>query len=335
MHIYEAHVKGLTQLNFDIPKEKRGKFLGVSDVCMIEHLKGLAVDTIQLMPVFKSNGSYWGYDVVDWMKLNESYGTLEEFKQMIEELHSADIKVVLDVVYNHTAKPIKDVKYYDWDVTGCGNTVDVKNSLHIIMESISYWFDIGIDGMRFDLANVLGREGGDFNPEAKFFKEMEEYKDKILIAEPWDCAEYSLGRFPEHWLEINGHFRDVVRSGGEYDWNNSPLEPNRSINFITCHDGFTLDDLVTYSRKHNHTNGEDGRDGCNHNMSSNHGVEGYTNDKEVIVNRINHKNWLRRQLYSSEGHHLTLAGDEVNNTQFGNNNAWNQDNPLGWVIWPS
>lgn len=350
--IYEAHVRGTTMLNFNLPAELRGKYLGMSHPLMIAHLKKLKVTTVQLMPVFASKGTYWGYDPVSWTELNPLYGTLEEFKQMISEFHKNGIEVILDVVYNHTAPPdnecsnprwitknegpIKGVKYYNWDVTGCGNTVNVKESLPVIMESIDYWLrDIGVDGMRFDLANVLGREGGDFNINAEFFKLMEQYSDKILIAEPWDCSEYSLGRYPNNWLELNGKFRDATRQGYQYK-EGTHLPVHRGVNFVTCHDGFTLEDLVSYNNKHNHSNGENNRDGCNNNNSYNFGVEGQTRDHNIKHARTVHKYWLNKQMMDSKGHVLILAGDELGNTQFGNNNSYCQDNPLGWVTgWSS
>lgn len=336
MIIYECHVRGLTKINFNIPEEKRGTFLGVSDPWMINHLKSLSVDAVQLMPVFDSVGTYWGYDPCSWMELNTEYGTLSDFKRMLDELHCAGIKVILDVVYNHTYGKLPDVYYYDWDVTGCGNTVDVPRSLKAIQRSMDFWLDdIGVDGMRFDLANVLGREGGDFNPDTKFFKWTEKFAGrKILIAEPWDCAEYSLGRYPEHWWELNGKFRDAVRQGHEYK-EGIDIPIHRSVNFVTCHDGFTMEDLVSYNSKHNFQNGENNRDGSDCNYSYNNGVEGFTTDELTLHKRHLHKKYLRERLQSSKGHKLILAGDEVDNTQFGNNNAYCQDNPLGWVIWPS
>jgi len=332
MIIYECHVKGLTAINPHVATEHRGTFLGVSDDWMIAHLKSLNVDAVQLMPVFDSHGTYWGYDPVSWFELNPKYGTLFQFMQMLGRLHDAGIKVILDVVYNHTHGKMPGVEYYDWDVTGCGNTVDVCKSLPTIMKSMRFWLrTIGVDGMRFDLANVLGREGGNFNPDAEFFTATKEFDDKILIAEPWDCAEYSLGRYPGHWLELNGAFRDCVRGGREY--RGSHVQAHRSVNFITCHDGFTLEDFVSYNHKHNEANGECNRDGCDDNKSFNHGIEGPTDDAKVLASRKEHKAWLMRQLMQSKGHKLILSGDEVGNTQYGNNNAYNQDNDIGWVKW--
>lgn len=332
MKIYELHVKGQTMLHPDIPKEKRGKFLGLADPVMVDHLKSLNIDAIQLMPIFDSKESYWGYDTVSWTELNPNYGTMEDFKEMCEVLQSEGLKVILDVVYNHTAKPIKGVKYYDWNVTGCENTVDVKGSIDIIMESIDYWMQY-CDGMRFDLAGVLGREGGNFNPNATFFKRIEKHSDngKILIAEPYDLGEYSLGRFPDNWLELNTKVRDQIRRQNSYL--HTTFDTKRSIAFVTCHDGFTLQDLVSYNRKHNLANGESNRDGSDHNISHNCGCEGPTDNPQILEWRRARKEFMLKTLNDYPGHTLILAGDEVSNSQSGNNNAWNQDNPTGWVNW--
>lgn len=333
MIIYEAHVRGLTMANPNVAERHRGKFLGVCDDWMISHMKSLGVDAIQLMPIFDSHGTYWGYDPVSWFDLNPRYGTLNDFLFMRAKLQDNGIKVILDVVYNHTHGKMDGVSYYDWDVSGCGNTVDVKHSLSMIMDSMHLWLSLHhVDGMRFDLANIMGREGGNFNPEATFFSQVETwFPHKILIAEPWDCAEYSLGRYPEHWLELNGQFRDVVRGGSSYTHNILP--PERSVDFITCHDGFTMWDLVSYNEKHNWANGEDNQDGCDNNQSYNHGVEGITTDISILKSRWDHVEWMKSELMNSPGHKLILAGDEVLNTQFGNNNTYCQDNEVGWVTW--
>lgn len=346
--IYELHVKGLTMLNLNIPKWKRGKFMGVCDDWMIKHLQSLNVDAVQIMPVFNSESSYWGYDTNSWTELNPEYGTDGEFERMVTKLQAHGIKVILDVVYNHTAPPknheenpdwilknegpIDGVKYYDWDVTGCGNTVDVKASLPIIMSSINYWMQL-VDGMRFDLAGVLGREGGNFNPDAEFFKRMKKHSDngKILIAEPYDLGEYSLGRFPSDWLELNTKVRDQIRDQKCYL--HTEFDVNRSVAFVTCHDGFTLHDLVCYDRKHNDANGENSRDGSDHNLSHNCGCEGETTDPQINEWRRMRKEHMMNALYSYTGVIMLLAGDEVNNSQSGNNNVWNQDNPTGYINW--
>jgi isoamylase len=330
--IYELHLKGFSKLNKEIPKNLRGKYLGLCHRNSINHLKSLNVDAVQIMPVFACKESFWGYDVTSWSKLNPKYGTRKDFKTMVRKLQQAGIRVILDVVYNHTSAPIKGVKYYPWNVTGCENTVDVVNSLPTIMKSIDYWMNI-VDGMRFDLAGVMGREGGDFNPEAKFFKLMEKHSNagKILIAEPYDLGEYSLGRFPSNWLEINTKIRDQIRNQCSYL--HTTFDVERSIGFVTCHDGFTLEDLVSYNVKHNLDNGENNRDGSDHNISYNCGVEGHTEDPCILAWRKARKDHMLKSLHNYTGIIMLYSGDEVSNTQHGNNNVWNQDNPLGYVNW--
>ena len=335
---YELHVEGGTMLCPMVPEEHRGKFSGIP--YLIPHMKSIGVTVVQLMPIFNSEGTYWGYDPTSWFLVNPKYGTIEEFQEMVDILHLNGLKVILDVVYNHVSNSSKKsfedagVKFYDWDVTGCGNTVDVKASLPVIMRSIDYWLDtVGVDGMRFDLANVLGREGGNFNPEAEFFKRMYKHRDKILVAEPWDCAEYSLGRFPKYWRELNDQSRDCIRQGHTY-WCNH-IEWERSVNFLTCHDGFTLEDLVSYNGKHNMENGENNRDGCNNNHSYNHGAEGPTSDKNILRARTSTKHRLVQNLKESSHSYLWRAGDEFGNSQGGNNNAYRYGNPTSWLNWGS
>lgn len=329
--IYEMHVKGFTQLDSKVPFYKRGKYLGVLE--KIDHLKKMGVDAVQMV-VFDCKSSYWGYDVTSWTKLNPKYGTFQEFLTMVQTLQANGIKVILDVVYNHTAEPIKGVKYYDWNVTGCENTVDVLGSLPTIMKSIDFWMDI-VDGMRFDLAGVMGREGGDFNPNARFFKEMEKHSKngKILIAEPYDLGEYSLGRFPKNWLEINTKIRDQIRKQQMYL--HTTFEVERSIGFVTCHDGFTLEDLVSYDNKHNEANSPypQQQGGEDNNLSHNCGWEGPTNDPQILHWRSLRKLHMLDALYAYPGKIMILMGDELGNTQHGNNNVWNQDNATSWLQW--
>ena len=339
--IYELHVKGFSVTNKNIPKYKRGKFLGVSDTWSIAHLKSLGVTVVQLMPVFDSeDGTYWHYGSCSWTRLNNEYGTLRGFKKMVKQLHSEGIKVVLDVVYNniHGFKHEADsvgIHTYDWDVSGVGRTVDVKKSLPVIEKSMKYWLnDIGVAGMRFDLANILGREGGNFNQDADFFEMTKQFKGKMLIAEPWDCAEVSQGKYPEHFWELNGWFRDCVLSGNVYE-ESSLLPAHRSVNFITCHDNFTLEDFVSYDKKYNLENGEDDRDGGSTEYSCNHGEEGVSTNSVVLKGRKEHKNWLRKQLNNCKGHKMILMGDEESlcNSMGGNNNAYRLDNEKGWLNW--
>lgn len=337
MNILELHVKGFTVECPLVSVLNRGKFLGLCEPAMIDHYKSISIDTLQLMPVFDSKDSFWGYDPTSWTELNPEFGTLEEFKIMLATLKENGIKVILDVVYNHTHKSrsIPGVVYSDFDTTGCGQAVDVGASLPVIMRSIHYWLrSVGVDGMRFDLAVAVGRENGRFNPNGKFFKAMEQYSDKILIAEPWDMFKddsYQLGNFPSNWLELDGKFSNEVKSGDESScsWH---LEESRAVAYVICHDSFTLADFVSYSEKHNHANGEDNRDG-NDNHSWNNGVEGPTDDPIILERRESHKAWLMKQLWDSPTHRMFAGGDAFGNTNWGNSNPWNQDNETGWVNW--
>ena len=254
-------------------------------------------------------------------------------------MHTAGIKVVLDVVYSNVhgfKTPLPDGVYtYDWDVSGTGNTVDVKKTLPVIEASMKYWLnDMKVDGMRFDLCNICGREGGNFTPEAEFFEMTKQFKGKLLIAEPWDCAEVSQGRYPEHFLELNGWFRDCVLSGKEYT-ESSLLPAERSVNFLTCHDNHTLEDFLSWDSKQNLENGEDGRDGGSTEYNYNHGVNGVTDNPVILQSRREHKAWLQKQLMESDGHKMILMGDELNlcNSMAGNNNGYLLDNPKGWLNW--
>jgi isoamylase len=300
MRILECHVN-FTELNYKVPAFKRSKFLGLCDDEMLAHYELLRIDTIQIMPVFDCLETAWGYDTTSWTELNPKYGTLGEFKEMIDTLQAHGINVVLDCVFNHTACPIDGVTYGDDDhnFSGCGGTVIVNRSLPVIMSSIDYWLGI-VDGIRFDLANVLGREDQNgFNPNAEFFKLMEKHSDKILIAEPWDCDEYSLGRYPSNWFELNGKFRDCVKKGNEYVNYDVPKE--RSINFVTCHDGLTMYDLIDKIQWFGGTN---------------ESMEG-------------HKAWLNKQLDESE-HCLILAGDYMDHSQNGDGNPYMKGFPVKW-----
>ena len=338
--LYSVHPKGGTINCTHIPKEARGTFNAFTYKFMIDHLKSQKVTAVQFMPIFKSKGTYWGYDPVSWFEVNPEYGTIEEFKRMTKILQSNGIKVILDVVYNHTAEPMEGVSYYPEDshlhnITGCGNTVNVKESLPVIMESIDYWFqEVGVDGMRFDLAAVLGIQDGHFSKDAEFFKHMEAYKDKLLIAEPYAAGSYwQLGDFPYHWRELNPESRDAIRAGHTYWCDENVIEWERSINYVTCHDGFTLQDVVSYSRKYNLENGEHNQDGCNHEYCNNHGVEGPTTDPEIIAAREATKKKMMDNLRISSHSMLIRAGDEFGNSQWGNNNAYKHGNHTSYLNW--
>ena len=251
----------------------------------------------------------------------------------------------------------KDKRYY-MDFTGCGNTLNMVHPrvLQLIMDSLRYWVqEMHVDGFRFDLASTLARELFAINKLGAFFDIIQQ--DPILsqvklIAEPWDVGEggYQVGNFPVLWTEWNGKYRDNVRrfwkgdggtasefatrlSGSSDLYEQSGRLPHASINFITCHDGFTLQDLVSYNEKHNEANGEDNKDGANDNNSWNCGVEGPTDDPKINDLRERQKRNLLATLLLSQGAPMICGGDELSHTQKGNNNAYCQDNELTWLDW--
>jgi len=245
------------------------------------------------------------------------------------------------------------------NLTGCGNTVKVSHPrvAQFVLDSLRHWVQVmGVDGFRFDLAPVLGRSrAGAFDAHAAFFQVLRQ--DPVLstvhlIAEPWDAAPdgYQVGRFPGRWLEWNDRFRDGVRgwwlrSGvnrGELArrfaassdlFHHSQRRPSASINFLSVHDGFTLADTVSYSRKHNHANGEGNRDGRDNELCANLGAEGPTTDAAILEARRRLRRAMLATLALSQGTPMLCAGDEFGNSQQGNNNAYNQDNPTGWLSW--
>ncbi|MES2268402.1 MAG: glycogen debranching protein GlgX [Bacteroidota bacterium] len=393
--IYETHVKGFTQLHPDIPEEIRGTYEAIGHPASIKYLTELGVTAIELMPVHhfvndrhlaeKGLSNYWGYNTIGFFAPDVRYAgnidngkQVQEFKQMVKELHKAGIEVILDVVYNHTGEGnhmgptlslkgidnssyyrlVDDNKRYYNDYTGTGNTLNamLPNVLRYIMDSLRYWItEMHVDGFRFDLAATLARELHEVNRLSGFFDII--YQDPTisqvkLIAEPWDIGEdgYQVGNFPPGWGEWNGKFRDCIRDYwigadsmlGEFGqrFTGSPdlyqedyRKPTASINFITAHDGFTLNDLVSYNEKHNEANGEDNNDGESHNRSWNCGAEGPTDDPEIIKLRNRQKRNLLTTLFLSQGVPMLVAGDEFGRTQQGNNNAYCQDNGISWLNW--
>lgn len=253
---------------------------------------------------------------------------------------------------------LMDEKRFYNDYTGTGNTLraNLPNVLRLMMDSLRYWIqEMHIDGFRFDLASTLARELHEVNKLSSFFDVI--HQDPIisqvkLIAEPWDVGEggYQVGNFPPGWTEWNGKYRDCIRDYwkgtdsklGEFAarFTGSPdlyeddyRRPTASVNFITAHDGFTLHDLVSYNEKHNEANGEGNRDGESHNRSWNCGVEGMTEDKDVLKLRQRQKRNFLTTLFLSQGVPMLVAGDEMSRTQQGNNNAYCQDNEISWLDW--
>jgi glycogen operon protein len=247
---------------------------------------------------------------------------------------------------------------FNEDLTGTGNTLNASHPqvLAMILDSLRYWVEeMHVDGFRFDLAPALGRDPADFDPGASFFDCV--HQDPVLsrvklIAEPWDLGHggYQLGSFPTRWTEWNDRFRDAARAfwlghqsgvweisrrfaGSPDIFGREEREPTSSVNFVTAHDGFTLWDLVSYDAKHNEVNGEENRDGSSHNLSNNHGMEGPTDDPTINAIRARQVRNLLATLLLSRGVPMILAGDEVGRSQGGNNNAYCQDNEIGWVSW--
>jgi isoamylase len=252
----------------------------------------------------------------------------------------------------------QDDKRYYTDYTGTGNSLNVGNphALQLIMDSLRYWvLDMHVDGFRFDLASTLAREFYDVDRLATFFELVQQdpvVSQVKLIAEPWDVGPggYQVGNFPPQWTEWNGKYRDTVRdfwrgepqalgefasrlTGSADLYEHSGRRPVASINFVTAHDGFTLRDLVSYNDKHNDANGEDNNDGESHNRSYNHGVEGPTDDPDVLTLRARQQRNFIATLMLSQGVPMLLHGDELGRTQQGNNNGYAQDNELTWMHW--
>ena len=388
--LYETHIRGFTQLNLAIPANYRGTFSALSHPSVIEYVKQLGVTTIELLPVHgfidekflydQGLTNYWGYNSLHFFMPHPGYlssGDPLEFKQMVNRLHEAGIEVVLDVVYNHTAegnhfgptlsfRGIDNLSYYCLEAhdprfyandTGCGNTINTKHPKvqQLIMDSLRFWAnDMGVDGFRFDLATVLGREHQGFDRSAGLFDAM--MQDPIisqtkLIAEPWDIGPggYQLGNYPSGWSEWNDKYRDTCRKfwigqpvlpefarrihGSSDVFEHDGRSPASSINFITSHDGFTLDDLVSYNERNNFANKEDNRDGHHANFSFNHGIEGSTDDPAILDLRMRQKRNFVATLLLSQGTPMLLAGDEIGRSQQGNNNAYCQDNEINWLDW--
>ena len=253
---------------------------------------------------------------------------------------------------------LPDQKRYYINDTGTGNTLNLSHPLvlQMVTDSLRYWVeDCGVDGFRFDLGTILGREPHGFDESGAFLDSCRQdpvLSSVKLIAEPWDCGPggYQVGGFPPGWAEWNDQYRDVMRRFWKGDegllapfgarltasgdiFNRRGRKPWASVNFVTAHDGFTLNDVVSYNDKHNEANGEDNRDGHNANYSWNHGAEGPTDDAEICALRLRQKKNFLATLLLSQGTPMLTAGDEFGRTQYGNNNAYCQDNEISWVNW--
>ncbi|WP_104664719.1 glycogen debranching protein GlgX [Ensifer adhaerens] len=388
--VYEIAVKPFTILHPDVPEAKRGTVAALAEPVIIEHLKRLGVSAVELMPIVAwiderhlpplglKNG--WGYNPIAPMALDPRLvpGGIKELRKTVEALRKEGIGVILDLVFNHSGESdrfgttlsmrgLDNLTYYRHvtdrpgeliNDTGCGNTIACDNPAveALILDSLRHFVRAaGVDGFRFDLASILGRDMGGFHRDARLFQAIAAdplLADRVLIAEPWDIGPggYQLGNFPAPFLEWNDRARDDMRiywrgdrhsigalatalagsSGSFARWGESGT---RTVNFIAAHDGFTLTDLVSYAGKHNEANGEENRDGHNENHSWNNGAEGTTADPEIMAARRHDVMALIGTLFATRGTIMLTAGDEGGRSQQGNNNAYCQDNAITWLDW--
>ena len=395
MIIYELHVRGYTidpSSGVHYPgtyaglAEKAGELadLGITTIELLPVDEFDENDCHFVNPLTGEKlRNFWGYNPVlfcapkaAYANNPERYAPWHEFCHMVDGFHSAGIEVILDVVFNHTAeggeggptlsfRGIDNALYYMLDdkgrylnFSGCGNTFSCghPNVRNYLLECLRNWVvEGGVDGFRFDLASVLGRDRhGNVILEPPVITRISEdslLRDVKLIAEPWDAAGlYQVGTFPGEgrWADWNGRYRDDIRKfwRGDPDMTTALATrlcgsddlfhgrgPLHSINFICCHDGFTLNDLVSYNHKHNEANGEGNRDGNDASWSWNCGAEGPTDDPKILALRRRQVRNLLTTLMVSQGVPMIMGGDEFLRTQHGNNNAWCQDNSLSWVDW--
>lgn len=393
--IYELHVRGFT-IDKSSKVENPGTFMGIKEkIPYLKELGINAVELIPIFEFDECadnreyNGNklmdYWGYNTVCYFSPNSSYAATkkyndvpDELRNLIRELHKNKIEVILDVVFNHTAegneqgpyisfKGMDNQVYYMltpngeyFNFSGCGNTLNCNNTVvnDLVIDCLRYWvITYRVDGFRFDLASILGRNA-DGTPMKKPPVLERVARDPILssvklIAEAWDAGGmYQVGSFPSfgRWAEWNGKYRDDIRRFIKGDGNTRYDAVNRllgskdmyahyshassaTVNFITCHDGFSLYDLYSYNEKHNIQNGWDNTDGDNNNLSWNCGFEGDTDDVEVMSLR---KKLIKNAitfLMCSAGACMLRMGDEFCKTQYGNNNAYCQDNEISWLNW--
>ena len=362
--IYEMHVRGFT-IDSSSQTSHGGTFLGVIE--KISHLKNLGITAVELLPIFEFDETanphvnprtgeklynYWGYSTLNFFTPMARYGSIKDFKAMVQALHLAGIEVILDVVYNHVDlrmfHPSDNETYYILDekgqhtnFTGVGNTTNCNHPvmMHLILSSLHYWVsEMHVDGFRFDLASIFCRdETGKVLANPPIIQAMVDDPSILantkLIAEAWDSAGlYQVGNFPGNgrFAEWNGEYRDTVRrfikssdgqsspfastmSGSQHLYGNQ--SPSHSINFITAHDGFTLKDLVSYNEKHNEENGEQNHDGNSYNISWNCGVEGPTTNPAICALRRKQMRNFLCALCLSIGTPMLLMGDEYGHTE--------------------
>ena len=386
--IYEINIRSFTWLHPDVPEEQRGTLSALAHPALTDHLVRLGVSAVELMPVTAwiderhlpplGLANAWGYNPVTFMALDPrlASGGIADLRKAVSALREAGIGVILDLVFNHTGEsdihgPTLSLRgldaraYYrhrhDGSLvndTGCGHTVacDHPRVRELVLSSLRYFVQQGgVDGFRFDLAPILGRDAANFDPGAPLLRDIAEdpaLAGRVLIAEPWDIGPggYRLGAFQPPWLEWNDRYRDDVRrfwrgdpvgvgslatrlAGSSDIFEQAGVDWTRSVNFVAAHDGMTLADLSAYEQKHNLANGEDNRDGHNENLSWNHGVEGETADLAILEARRRDVIALLATLLLSRGTVMLTAGDEFGRSQKGNNNAYAQDNAITWLDW--
>jgi glycogen operon protein len=389
--VYELNVRPFTMRHPSVQGPLRGTVAGLTTRFVIDHLKHLGVDVVELMPVaaWIDDGhlpalgltNVWGYNPVAYFAPDPRIlpRGLQELRAMTEMYREEGIRVVLYVVYNHTGEgdsdgPVLSMKgldartYYrhveaDGQLrlvndAGTGNTLQCDHPAvqNLVVDSLRYWVtEFGIAGFRFDLATILGRSMEGFSPDAQLLERIRNddiLKDCLLIAEPWDPGPggYHVGRFGEPFMEWNDRYRDEVRrfwrgdsgmigalasklAGSADQFNHDGRKPSACVNFLAAHDGFSLADVVAYEGKHNEANGEENRDGHDANYSWNNGVEGPTDDPDIIAARQRDIRAMLATLFVSHGTLMITAGDEFGRTQQGNNNAYAQDNELTWLDW--
>ena len=394
--IYETHVRGLTVHPSACVEHGGTYLGLIEKIPYLKDLGVTAVELLPMQEFGETRlgrcsvetgeelRNYWGYSSIGFFAPTSRYavdtgdgGPINEFRQMVAALHRAGIEVILDIVINHTSegnekgptlcfRGIDNPIYYMLDehggyrnFSGCGNTLNCNHPLvrDFILDCLRYWVAVmHVDGFRFDLASILGRDrNGRVVQNAGLIERIAEdpvLRNTKLIAEAWDAGgAYQLGSFGDvRWAEWNGKYRDEVRrywrgdpglkgafatrlSGSDDLYRDQGRTPAHSINFITCHDGFTLRDLVTYNKKHNRANGEGNRDGADENFSWNCGVEGETPAPEINQLRMRMQKSYLATLFLSMGIPMILGGDEFGRTQRGNNNAYCQDNEISWYDW--
>ena len=373
--IYEANVKGFSVNIPGLPENVRGKFLAFAHPAVINYLKSLGITHLELMPITTTCGGlqlkkekglsdYWGYNPINHFAPDKRYGTREDFKKMVNELHKAGIEVGLDVVYNHSGefgaehnlisyKGLDAPNYYRLgnnreliNTTGCGNSINTNTPIanRVVEDSLKYFAnDLGVDGFRFDLAGDCALDGNTrFDADGRFMRTIRQISEECKVkisGEPWSAVGgYYRGQM-NGLMEWNDKHKETVRRFYRGDENVVPemaghisggeglyynQPTSKYIRFVAVHDGFTAYDVVSYNEKNNWANNENNNDGCNNNASS------ASPNREIAFRRI--KSMLAASILS-RGVPLICAGDEFARTQMGNNNAYCQDNELSWLNW--